>query len=135
MRDKIIKFIKIYSIFMAVALLINLPMEILIPTPEEKNPLAIIFFYTMFNFVGSIIFLLKKYQAKIMGILSFVLGFLLEFTFMRPDWVQDIYALNISVRILLPVLISAVYWFIPWSVPTFVLHKFLDSELRKKIKS
>jgi hypothetical protein len=106
-------------------------MEMLIPTPEEKQPLGIIFFYMMFNFLGTIILLLKNYQAKIMGALSLVLGFIFEFSFMRPDWVQNIYAFNVNIGVLMAVLVSALYWFIPWSVPTFVFHKFLDSKLRR----
>jgi hypothetical protein len=113
---------------MASALLINLSMEMFIPTPEEKQPLGIIFFYMMFNFVGSIVLLLKNYQAKIMGILSLILGFIFEFVFMRPDWVQNIYNFNINEGVLGGFLISALYWFIPWSVPTLIFHKFLESK-------
>jgi hypothetical protein len=109
---------------MAFALLVNLSMEMFIPTPEEKNLFGIIMFYMVFNFFGSFIFLVKNYRAKIMGIFSLVLGFIFEFSFMRPDWVQKIYTLNIEAGVVMAFIISAFYWFIPWGIPSYILNKY-----------
>ncbi len=118
---KLVKFFKIYSVFMAIALAINLSLEMLIPTPEEKNALVIVVFYLLFNLIGSSIFLFKSYRPLKMGTLSFVLGFIFEFTFMRPDWVQSIYALSIGGDVISAVIVSAIYWFIPWGVPAYII--------------
>jgi len=124
MKEKLFRFLKVYAVFMAVALVINLPMEMLIPTPEEKHASGIIIFYSLFNLAGSAVFLFKNYKHLMMGLLSFILGFVFEFTFMRPDWVMNIYAFNITGEIILTVIISAVYWFIPWGVPAYIIKKF-----------
>ena len=124
MKDKFIRFIKIYLVFMAIVLAINLSMEMLIPTPEEKHASGIIIFYSLFSIAGSAILLFKDYKPAMMGMLSFVLGFIFEFTFMRPDWVQNIYAFRITGEVILTVVISAIYWFIPWGVPTYIIKKF-----------
>lgn len=122
-KAKLLKFLKIYVVFFMVAMLINLTMELVIPTPEEKNASAIVFFYMLFSLPGALIFLFKNYKPQIMGLLSLVIGFFFEFAFMRPDWVMNIYALNIGASIG-AVIISAIYWFIPWSVPAFLLQKY-----------
>ena len=123
MKDKAVKFLKIYLVFMAVALAINLSMEMLIPTPEEKHASGIIMFYSLFSVAGSAIFLFKDYRPVIMGMLSFILGFIFEFTFMRPDWVMKIYALQIGGGEIVAVFVSAIYWFIPWGVPAYIIKK------------
>jgi hypothetical protein len=79
----------------------------------------------IFNLVGSVILLIKNYEAKVMGALSLLIGFIFEFSFMRPDWVQNVYALNIEAGVLGAVIVSAFYWFIPWGLPSYVIHKYL----------
>ena len=125
MKDRIIKLLKIYIVFILIALLINLTMEMTIPTPEEKNALGIIIFYLMFSFVGSIIFLLKSYRTRIMALLSFIAGFFLEFAFMRPEWVMKIYVLQLTGDVIGGLIVSAIYWLIPWGVPAYILHRYL----------
>ncbi len=125
MKDRIINFLKIYLVFMAFALLINLSMEMLIPTPEEKDASGIITFYMVFNLVGSVILLVKNYEPKLMGMFSLFIGFVFEFAFMRPDWVQNIYALNIEVGVIIAVIISAIYWFVPWGIPSYIAHRYI----------
>jgi hypothetical protein len=125
MKEKLITFLKIYAVFILVALLINLTMEMTIPTPEEKDAVGIAFFYLLFSLPGSLIFLFKKYRPLIMGLLSFVIGFLMEFTFMRPEWVMKIYSLQVTGDVIGAVIISAIYWFIPWGIPSFVLRRFI----------
>lgn len=127
MKEKLVKFLKIYIVFFIVAMLINLTMELTIPTPEEKNAFAIVFFYALFSLPGALVLLLKNYKPWIMGLLSLGIGFFFEFSFMRPDWVMNIYALNIGASIL-SAIISAIYWFIPWSVPAFILQKYILKE-------
>ena len=106
MMDGILKFLKIYAVFMAFVLVVNLSMEVLIPTPEVKNVFGIVIFYLIFNLFGSLIFFLKSYKPEIMGGLSLVIGFVLEFAFMKPDWVNKIYALEISMGIFIAVVVG-----------------------------
>ena len=128
MKDKLIKFVKIYFVFILIALLINLTMEMTIPTPEEKNAAGIAMFYMLFSLPGSLVLLLKNYKPLIMGFLSLVIGFIMEFTFMRPDWVMKIYTVQIGGDVIGAVIISAIYWFIPWSVPSFLLQRYILKE-------
>ena len=121
MKDKVIKFLKIYIIFILFVLTVNLSMEMFIPTPEEKNAVAIAIFYLIFSFPGSLIFLLKNYKPIRMGLLSLIIGFILEFAFMMPDWVQNIYSFNITGGVVVAVIVSAIYWFIAWGVPAYIL--------------
>ncbi len=125
MKDKLVKFLKIYFVFILVALLINLTMEMTIPTPEEKNAIGIAMFYLLFSLPGSLVFLFKIYRPLIMGLLSFVIGFLMEFSFMRPEWVMKIYSLTVGPGEIVAVIVSAVYWFIPWGVSAFILQRYI----------
>lgn len=126
---KIVRFLKIYFVFVSIALLINLSIEMLIPTPEQKNAIGIIMFYIIFSFIGSSVFFFKNYTYRRMGLLSLLLGFIFEFTFMRPAWVYDIFALKITFGVILTVIISALYWFIPWGVPAYIIHRYLSKQL------
>jgi hypothetical protein len=129
MKDKIIRFLEVYLAFIGFALLVNLSLEILIPTPEEKQMAGIIMFYILFSFLGSLIFLFKNFRPLHMGLLSLIIGFILEFAFMRPDWVQNIYAFNISEKtigpIVVAIIVSSFYWFIAWGIPSYLIHKYL----------
>jgi hypothetical protein len=124
-KEAIIKFLKIYAVFMLFALAVNLSMELLIPTPEQKQPLGIIMFYLLFNIPGSVVFLKKSYDPLRMGLLSLVLGFVFEFTFMLPDWVRRIYAFNIDGGVIVAIAVSAFYWFIAWGAPSYVFQKYI----------
>ena len=64
------------------------------------------------------ILLKKGYRSREMGILSLVIGFILEFLWMRPDWVQDIFSLRITGGHVVAVIISGFYWFAAWGVPS-----------------
>ena len=124
-KERLVKFLEIYAVFVLSALLVNLSMELLIPTPEEKQALMIIIFYMMFSFFGSLIYLLKNYRPVRMGLLSLVLGFVLEFVLMKPDWVLKIYAFNVDGDAIGAVLVTSLYWFIAWGIPSYVLHRYV----------
>jgi hypothetical protein len=124
-KERSVNFLKVYTVFILFALLVNLSMEILIPTPEEKQVAGIIMFYLIFSFFGSLIYLLKNYRPVKMGMLSFLIGFILEFAFMRPEWVLKIYGFNIGGDVIGAVLVSSLYWFIAWGIPSYALHRYL----------
>ncbi|MCW4020776.1 MAG: hypothetical protein NWF14_06080 [Candidatus Bathyarchaeota archaeon] len=52
-----------------------------------------------------------------MEMLSLVIGFILEFTLMKPEWVQNIYAFKIEGDVIGAVFVSSLYWFIAWGAP------------------
>ena len=115
-----------YAVFMGFLLLVNLSMELLIPTPEEKNAIGIIIFYLIFSLPGAALLLYKKCRPLMMGILSLALGFFFEFAFMKPDWVMQLYALRFTGDALGAVVVSAFYWFIAWGAPAYLHGRFLE---------
>ena len=151
-RSTVIQFLKIYMVFWLFAAAISVViMEIIIGSlivPErqefasERGITAYTFevffgttiFYTIFSFFGALIFYFKNYSYKKIGILSLLLGFILEFTILQPNipegegsgasWVQGWYNLNINGETIVGTLISAVYWFIGWGLPSYVIHKY-----------
>ncbi len=125
MKERLLRFLKIYAAFVLVALLINLTMEMAIPTPEEKNAVGIAMFYLLFSLPGALVLLFRNYRPAKMGLLSLVIGFVFEFSFMRPDWVLKIYSLSAGPGEIVAVIISAIYWFIPWFVPCLILNKYV----------
>ena len=130
MKDGIIKFLKIYLVFILFAVLINLFLEIslrfIFEIPETLDVKGIMIFFLIFNFFGALIFFFRKYKAKIMGLLSLVLGQVCEFSFMRPEWVQKIYALEIGMDVIMPFIISSIiYWFPAWLIPSYAIHRYL----------
>lgn len=139
MKNRVIKFLVIYIVFLLFVLVVNLTLEIITPTPERAAVIAecgwecflkekikgVVIFYVIFNFIGSVIFLLKNYKWKKMGQLSFIIGFILEFLLMRPDWVQNIFSFNITFSVITAVIISSLYWFGAWGAPAYLLHKFI----------
>ncbi|MDH5437595.1 MAG: hypothetical protein OEX76_01695 [Candidatus Bathyarchaeota archaeon] len=139
MKDKVTKFLKIFVVFLLFALATNLVMEIFVPTPEREKIVAehgwaymvqskvtgLTFFYGIFSFVGGVVFLSKSYKPLIMGFLSFVVGFVFEFAFMNPEWVQKIYSLQVGADVVVAVIVSAFYWFIPWGVPSYIFHRWI----------
>lgn len=152
MKNKIIRFLKNYLVFWLFAVTVSVViMEILIGSiivPERQEfavehgmvnyLFEILFgttiFYTIFSFFGALIFYFKNYNYKKMGLLSLLLGFILEFTILQPNipegegsgasWVQGWYNLNINGETIVGTLISAVYWFIGWGLPSYVIHKY-----------
>ena len=130
MKDGIIKFLKIYLVFILFAVSINLFLEIslrfIFEIPETLDIKGIMIFFSIFNFFGALIFFFRRYKAKIMGLLSLVLGQVCEFSFMRPEWVQKIYALEIGMDVIMPFIISSIiYWFPAWLIPSYVIHRYL----------
>ena len=151
-RSTIIQFLKIYLVFWLFAVAISVViMEIIIGSlivPERQEfasehgitayTFEVFFgttiFYTIFSFFGALIFYFKNYSYKKIGILSLLLGFILEFTILQPNipegegsgasWVQGWYNLNITGETIVGTLISAVYWFIGWGFPSYVIHKY-----------
>ena len=130
MKDRVIKFLKIYAVFFLFALLVNLSLEIglrlIFQIPEPLDVRGIIMFFSLFNFFGALIFFYKKYRARKMGLLSLIFGDICEFTFMKPEWVQSIYALKINMDAIMPFIISSViYWFPAWTIPSYVIHRYV----------
>ena len=151
-RSTVIQFLKIYLVFWLFAVVISVViMEIIIGSlivPERQEfasehgitayTFEVFFgttiFYTIFSFFGALIFYFKNYSYKKIGILSLLLGFILEFTILQPNipegegsgasWVQGWYNLNINGETIVGTLISAVYWFIGWGLPSYVIHKY-----------
>jgi hypothetical protein len=125
-KEMFVDFFKVYAVFILFPLLINLSMEILIPTAEEKQVTGIIMFFLIFSFFGSLIYLKKNYRWVKMGMLSLLIGFILEFAFMRPEWVLNIYNSNITGDVIGAVLVTSLYWFIAWGIPSFALHRLFS---------
>lgn len=132
MKAVLIRFLKAYCVFLLFALLVNLSMEMLIPTPESASKEAggIAMFYAIFSLFWSAAFLLSRWDAARMGLLSLAAGFILEFAAMRPDWVMKIYSLSAGPAEIGAVLVSALYWFMAWGVPAYVLGRFVLKEKR-----
>jgi hypothetical protein len=84
---------------------------------------GILTFYSIFNLAGTMILLKRGYGSQEMGILSLIIGFIFEFLWMRPDWVQDLSSLRITGGVVVAVIVSAFYWFAAWGVPS----RFLQS--------
>ncbi len=126
MKNKVVRFVGIYLIFMLFAVIINLLLEIvfrlIFEIPESLDILGIILFFSIFNLLGALIFFYKSYEARKMGLLSLIFGQVCEFAFMRPEWVLGIYALEISGETILPFIISSIlYWFPAWGVPSYLI--------------
>jgi len=136
MRNLIVKFLQIYVVFVAFVLLVNLSLELLV-SPENRKIIeeqgwtyflqhqlvGIIIFFLIFSFVGTIIFLKTSYNPRKMGLLSFIIGFILEFTMMKPEWVQNIYAFKIGGDVIGAIIVSSLYWFVTWGAPSYIYNK------------
>lgn len=85
--------------------------------------LPMIFLFALISLVGLIIFLKKGYTPKKMGVLSLVLGVVIEFLFMKPDWALSITGGTIKGGTFVAVVLSAVYWFAVWYAPSYVLQR------------
>ena len=153
MKNKVFRFLKIYLVFWVFAVIVSVViMEILLGSliiPERQEFVAehgmmrysfemmfgTTLFYAIFSFFGSLIFHLKKYDYKKMGLLSLFLGFILEFTVLQPSipegkgsgasWVQGWRSLEITGETIAGTIISAFYWFIAWGIPSYIIHRYL----------
>lgn len=83
--------------------------------------MGILTFYSIFDLAGTMILLKKGYGSREMGILSLIFGFIFEFLWMRPDWVQDLSSLRITGGVVVAVIVSAFYWFAAWGVPSYFI--------------
>ncbi|OYT42582.1 MAG: hypothetical protein B6U78_00885 [Candidatus Aenigmarchaeota archaeon ex4484_224] len=122
-KQKILTFFKFYSIFLLFPLIINLPLEIL--HSFSADIFGIIIFFIIFNSFGCFLFFFKNLDYKQMGILSLIFGMFLEFTLMKPEWVIQFYNLIILPENITALIVSSIYWFLPWSLPTLTIQKFL----------
>jgi hypothetical protein len=135
-------FLRTYPLFTILTLLVVIPLE-LVFSPVHSKTVAeyglgyfiqhslggMIVLYAFLGLIGTVLFLKKGYTPLNMGILSLILGFFIEFVFMKPDWVSDILTLKVGGGTLIAVLLSAVYWIAVWGVPSYVIqHVQRDSE-------
>ncbi len=136
MRRELRRFTKFLGIFLLWALGVNaLILEtmgrVILKIPEPWDP-GIFFFYSLFSLVGAILLFFSDCNAKKMGILSLVVGLLLEFTFMKPEWVQKFYALEINGEAIAPLIASSILaWFPIWFFPSYLVHKYVNKKKEK----
>ena len=134
--------VKVYLTFASVSVVINvLFLELVIApmiAPEHQKVIAehgwMYFFFNIIlgamilfliiSLVGTIVFLKTGFSPCIMGILSWALGFLLEFTLMKPEWVQSILNLAPTEDVIGAIIVSSIYWVIPWGLPAYLLTRF-----------
>ena len=78
MKNKVVRFVGIYLIFMLFAVIINLLLEIvfrlIFEIPESLDILGIILFFSVFNLLGALIFFYKSYKARKWGCYLSYLG-------------------------------------------------------------
>ena len=122
MNYRITEFIKVYLVFLVSALLVNVSMELLIGNPGW----GIVVFYMLFSIAGTAIYLVARYRAWTMGILSLIGGTICELSFMQPDFLRDLFAFRFSPRLALTMLITIVYWFLAWAVPAYIIRKYFS---------
>ena len=139
MQTRLVKFVKVYLVFILSAILVNVAMEIAVPTPEKARVIAehgwghylavnvrgIILFYALFNLVGGVIYNSTNLRSVEMGASSFVVGFVLEFAFMRPEWVLHILALRVTPADVVAVIVSVFYWYVAWGLPSYMIQRYL----------
>lgn len=131
------KFTKTYLVFTALVLLVVIPLELLF-SPNHPRTIAeygwgyfirhsltgMVVLFAFISLLGVVLFLWKKYDPVKMGILSLILGFAIEFIFMKPDWVHALSTFKITGGVLIAVLVSALYWFAVWGIPSYVISKY-----------
>jgi hypothetical protein len=136
MKDKTATFLKVFLVFFIPVLVLNLTGELTI-SPENKIRIAengwaefiqeqvvgVVVLYILTGLIGTIVFLRTRLKWVVLGSLSLAIGAVLEFAFMRPQWVQDVFALHMDAGVMIAVVISALYWFIIWGLPAFLLAK------------
>ncbi len=138
MQSRLAKFVRVYVIFMLSSLLANVTMEMIVPTPEKERIVAehgwghlsvnvrgIVVFYAVFSLVGSTIYFDSNLRSVEMGVSSLVLGFVLEFAFMKPEWVVNTMALQLKPGDIIAILVSAFYWYVTWGLPSYLIMRYL----------
>ncbi|MCD6591162.1 MAG: hypothetical protein J7K72_04285 [Candidatus Aenigmarchaeota archaeon] len=133
MGNRIITFVKFYIMFFIFAILVNLSLEIafrfVLEIPEKLDIMGIIMFFIIFSLLGALVLFFKRYSAVKMGILSLIIGHICEFTFMRPEWVQNIYSLKIGMDVVVAFVVSSVfYWFPAWLIPSYVINRIYQTK-------
>jgi hypothetical protein len=138
-QTRLFKFGKIFLVFMLTALVTNVVMEIVIPTPEKGRIISkhgwghylivdvrgIVLFFVLFSLTGSVIYNTTSLMSADMGVASLVIGFLLEFAFMRPDWVLHVLTLKPRPGDLVAIIVSMFYWYIAWGLPSYIVWRLL----------
>ncbi|MBU7030470.1 MAG: hypothetical protein HXS48_26295 [Theionarchaea archaeon] len=134
--------LKTYLVFTTITLLVVIPLE-LIFSPHHRRTIAeyglgyfirhslvgMVILFAVVSLIGMVILLKKEYTPVRMGVLSLILGFAIEFLFMRPDWVQAVVTFKIGGGTIVAVLISAFYWFAVWGIPSYVIYRYFAQEL------
>ena len=137
MKINLLKFFKIWAIFLLYVFVLDITLELLL-SPEnhafiseygwetflQRRFFGILIFYIIFNTLGSFILFRKEYEPKKMGILSLVIAMFLEFTFMRPEWVENIYTSSISGDTVGAFAVTTIFWFSTWYVPSYIAKRF-----------
>jgi hypothetical protein len=140
-QPRLVKFVKVNLVFVLLAVLTNVAMEIAIPTLEKAGVVVehgwgqslavdvggLILFCALFNLIGGVIYNSTNLRSVEMGVFSLGVGLILEFAFMRPDWALQILALRPTLRDLLAVVVSMLYWYISWGLPSFLIGRYLLS--------
>ena len=130
-------FLKKYLMFYISVLVVVIPLE-LIFSPNHRVTIAeygwgyfirnslvgMGILYAILSLIGLLILLESGYTPVKMGVFSLILGFLIEFLFMKPDWVYAITSLRITGGVFIAVLLSAIYWFAVWGVPSYIIKKY-----------
>ena len=139
MLPRLAGLMKIYVVFMLSALLVNVALEIVVPTPEKGRVIAehgwghylavnvrgIVLFYAVFNLVGSTIYYDTNMRSVEMGLASLVLGFFLEFAFMKPDWVLHILAMKPGPVDVVAFMVSILIWYAAWGLPSYMIQRYI----------
>jgi hypothetical protein len=140
-QSRLVKYVKVYLVFVLLAILTNVGMEIAIPTPEKAGVIAkhgwghylavnvrgLILFYALFNLIGSVIYNSTNLRSVEMGVSSLAVGFVLEFAFRRPNWVLHILDLQPTPGDLVAIVVSMFYWYVSWGVPSYLIGRYLLS--------
>ncbi len=139
MLPRLAGLMKIYAVFMLSALLVNVALEIVVPTPEKGKVIAehgwghylavnvggIVLFYVIFNLVGSTIYYDTNLRSVEMGLASLVLGFFLEFAFMKPNWALHILAMKPGPIDVVAFIISVLNWCAAWGLPSYIIQRYI----------
>jgi len=123
-RKQIAKFLWTYLVFVASTMVVNVTLELLLGHPAW----GIVGFYALFSILGSLVLHWKRLKPLPMGMLSLAAGWFCELTFMKPDFLQDVHALRISARLIFTLVITSLYWFLAWGVPTWIVHRYFKNE-------
>ncbi|MBU7045651.1 MAG: hypothetical protein HXS54_04375 [Theionarchaea archaeon] len=130
-------FLKKYLLFYVSVLVVVIPLE-LIFSPNHRvtiveygwsyfirnSLVGMGVLYALLSFIGLLILIKREYTPVKMGVLSLILGFVIEFLFMKPGWVYSIAHFQITAGVIIAVLLSAFYWFAVWGFPSYMLKRY-----------